>query len=124
MNIQECLTLNSQQEKSIRDFLPPNGAVKGIANFYFVFSDSTRLKILSALSVTELCVLDLCVLLEQNQTTISHQLKLLRDSGIVESRREGRMIMYRIVNPFVNDVMLTGVDNLNKSNGIYSKKNA
>ncbi len=119
MSIQ-CLTLNPQQEQSIRTCLPPNGAVKEIAEFYAVFSDTTRLKLLSALAVTELCVYDLCALIGLNQTTVSHQLKLLRDARIVGCRRQGRMIYYRIVNPYVNDVMLTGVNHLSLVNQQYS----
>ncbi len=117
--MQQCLTLNYNQEQSVRSYLPPNGAVEGIADFYNIFSDSTRLKILSALAVTELCVYDMCALLGLNQTTISHQLKLLRDARIVADRRVGKIIFYRIINPYVNDVMALGVDNLNTSNGKF-----
>lgn len=118
MNIQ-CLTLNPQQEQSVRTCLPPNGAVKGIADFYAVFADTTRLKLLSALAVTELCVYDLCALIGLNQTTVSHQLKLLRDANIVGFRRQGKIVYYRIVNPYVNDVMLTGVNHLQLANNRY-----
>lgn len=114
-----CLTLTESEEQSIRSYIPPNGAVKGIADFYFIFSDSTRLKILSVLAVTELCVCDVCILLGLNQTTVSHQLKLLRDARIVADRRVGKIVFYRIVNPYVNEVMMTGVNNLNTSNGKY-----
>ena len=71
------------------------------------------------LAVTELCVCDVCILLGLNQTTVSHQLKLLRDARIVADRRVGKIVFYRIVNPYVNEVMMTGVNNLNTSNGKY-----
>lgn len=114
-----CIALSPAQEQSVRNCLPPNGAVKGIADFYFVFSDSSRLKIISALAVSELCVWDLCAVLGMNQTTVSHQLKLLRDAKIVGCRREGKIVFYRVVNPYVNEVMLTGVNHLNLSNGRF-----
>lgn len=89
-----CLTLTESEEQSIRSYIPPNGAVKGIADFYFIFSDSTRLKILSVLAVTELCVCDVCILLGLNQTTVSHQLKLLRDARIVADG-QNRLLSHR-----------------------------
>ena len=118
-DMRACLTLTESQEPSIRSYIPPTGAVKGIADFYFIFSDSTRLKILSVLAVTELCVCDVCILLGLNQTTVSHQLKLLRDARIVADRRVGKIVFHRIVNPYVNEVMMTGVNNLNTANGKY-----
>lgn len=114
-----CIALSPAQEQSVRSCLPPNGAVKSIADFYAVFSDSSRIKIISALAVSELCVWDLCTVLNMNQTTVSHQLKLLRDARIVGCRRDGKIIYYRVVNPYVNEVMLTGVNHLNMVNGRY-----
>lgn len=108
----QCLTINNKGQEHIQSCLPPNGAMQNIAEFYGIFSDSTRLKILSALSIAELCVGDLCAILSLNQTTISHQLKLMRDAKIVGARRDGKIIFYRIINPYVNEVMLTGVNNL------------
>lgn len=114
-----CLTLNRNGEMKIKSCLPPNGAVEDIAGFYSVFSDSTRLKILSALAITELCVGDLCALLDINQTTVSHQLRLLKDARIVECRRKGKIIVYKIVNPYVNEVMNMGVNHLSLTNTAY-----
>ena len=91
-----------------------------LAEFYSVFSDPTRLKILSALSIADMCVGDLAILLGLNQSTISHQLKLLKDAGIVNYRRSGKVVTYEVVNPFVEDVMMTGIDNLDLKEGRYS----
>lgn len=115
----KCLTLNRSGEMQIKNNLPPNSAVEDIAGFYSVFSDSTRLKILSALAITELCVGDICGLLDFNQTTVSHQLKLLRDAKIVGCRRKGKIVVYKITNPYVNEVMNTGVNHLSLTNVAY-----
>lgn len=112
-----CLTVDERQERSILDSLPPGGALSGIARFFAVFSDETRLKILSALSMKELCVADLCFLLSTEQSTVSHQLRLLRDAGIVTSRKAGRLTLYAIVNPYVADVMMTGARQLRRKRG-------
>lgn len=115
----KCLTLNMSGELKVKNNLPPNGAVEDIAGFYSIFSDSTRLKILSALAITELCVGDLCSLLDCNQTTVSHQLKLLRDARIVMCKRKGKIIVYNITNPYVNEVMTTGVNHLSFTDARY-----
>ncbi len=94
--------------RAIQHYLPSNADLADMANFFSVFGDVTRLKMLSALSVDELCVSDLSTILDLNQTTVSHQLKLLRDAGMVSQRREGKIIFYRIINKFVSEVMFMG----------------
>ncbi len=94
--------------ETIEHYLPSNADLASMGNFFSVFSDVTRLKILSALSVDELCVSDVATILALNQTTVSHQLKLLRDAGMVSTRRCGKVIYYRIINRFVEEVMLMG----------------
>ena len=70
---------------------------------------------LSALAISEMCVTDLSRVLSINQTTVSHQLRLLKNLGIVKSRRDGKIITYSLVNDTVNDVMLKGVEFLSYS---------
>ena len=105
-----CLTVSEQQEKYVRDCMPPNGILRGTADYFFIFSDATRLKILCALCSMELCVGDLSYILNINQTTISHQLKLLRDNQIVGCRRYGKIVFYRIINPSVEKTLTIGID--------------
>lgn len=105
-----------EEKVNINDFrryLPRFTDIKKISDFYFIFADRTRLYILASLSLKELCVSQLSQILSINQTTISHQLKLLRDLNIVDYRREKSLIFYRIVNPFVNDVITIGVNHIN-----------
>ncbi|MBQ8178232.1 MAG: helix-turn-helix transcriptional regulator [Clostridia bacterium] len=94
--------------ETIEHYLPSNADLASIGEFFSVFSDVTRLKILTALCVDELCVSDIAAILELNQTTVSHQLKLLRDAGMVSTRRNGKIIYYRVINDFVEEVMLMG----------------
>ena len=83
-----------------------------LVGFFTAFSDFTRLKILSALSISEMCVTDLSVLLAINQTTVSHQLRLLKNLSAVVSRREGKVIYYALKDELVSDVLLKGVEYL------------
>lgn len=110
----ECLTVDERGERSILENMPPSRSLCGIARFFAVFSDETRLKILSALSMKDLCVADLCFFLTSEQSTVSHQLRLLKDAGIVASRKAGRLTLYTIVDPYVSEVMLTGARRLRR----------
>ena len=85
-----------------------------------MFSDSTRIKIISALAINEMCVSDLASLLGANQSTISHQLKLLRSSGIVDYKRSGKAILYYVCNLLIDDVMSIGIENMkNRVTHVY-----
>lgn len=102
--------LNKQKQDIIKESIPSDKIVSNLSNFYSIFSDSTRLKILISLLLEEMCVNDLSNLLNINQTTISHQLKILKTSGAVVSTRKNKFVFYRATNKFVNNIMISGVD--------------
>lgn len=104
------LQLNKDIEYTIKENMPSDNVVSNLSSFYSIFSDSTRLKILISLLLGEMCVNDLAKLLKINQTTISHQLKILRTSGAVSSTRKNKFVFYKATNKFVNNIMINGVD--------------
>jgi ArsR family transcriptional regulator len=81
-----------------------------------MFSDSTRLKIIVSLLYREMCVNDLSSLLNINQTTISHQLKILKSNGAVTTNRINKFIFYKVNNQLINNIMLNGVDYISNKN--------
>lgn len=109
------ILLNKVEETEINNFLPNENKLKALADFFQNFSDSTRLKIISALSINELCVNDLSVILNTNQTTISHQLKILKNQYIVVAKREGKIIKYSLQNKFINELMNYAVESLKEN---------
>ena len=90
--------------------MPAGELLEGIVCFFSVFADSTRIKILSALAISEMCVTDISRVLQINQTTVSHQLRLLKNVGIVKSNRCGKVIFYSLKNDIINDVLLKGIE--------------
>ena len=68
--------------------------VSRLSSFFKVIGDETRVKILHALSLQEMCVNDIAVTLEMSQSAVSHQLRQLKTEGLVRSRREGKNIYY------------------------------
>lgn len=108
----KIINLPKQQQHKIDEYLPKDETLQRLATFFSVFSDSTRIKILTALCVSEMCVNDISILLNINQTTVSHQLKYLRQNGAVKSKRDGKLIYYSIADNVINEVMLNGVNYL------------
>lgn len=113
--MQEYKGFSKENEEFLKKYMPSFEASNKIAEFYSIFGDNTRIRILSALSIANMCVGDICIALNLNQSTVSHQLKTLKDARIVACNRNGKSIVYYISNPFVNDVIVTGVDNYQKT---------
>ena len=93
-------------------YLPDKNATKKIARFFALFSDPSRVRLLSALAIAPLCVSDISAVLKMNQTTVSHQLRILRDMDVVSCGREGKILKYKISNPKINEILLVGVEYL------------
>ena len=110
IHMSQMLLLDKRTQSLIEDYVPQGEILDGIVCFFSVFSDYTRVKILSALAISELCVTDLSRLLQINQTTVSHQLRFLKSAGIVSSRRQGKIIFYALTSDAVNDVLLKGIE--------------
>jgi ArsR family transcriptional regulator len=77
-----------------------------------LFSDSTRISILWALSESELCVCDLCALLKMKQPAVSHQLKNLKQARVVKARRDGKVIYYSLDDDHIRQLLNMGTEHL------------
>lgn len=75
-----------------------------MARIFQALSDPTRVRMVSALLDTELCVCDLSMLLGMTQSAISHQLRLLRNLRLVRSRKEGRVVFYCLDDQHIRDL--------------------
>ncbi|MDD4110631.1 MAG: metalloregulator ArsR/SmtB family transcription factor [Clostridia bacterium] len=104
------LLLTERNKKEVLNYLPPDKSIDKLAIYFQNFSDGTRLKIISCLAMCNMCVNDLSRILQINQTTISHQLKYLKTQNIVTSKRDGKIIMYKLTNRKVNELMLSAVN--------------
>ena len=105
------LLLSERHKREVLSAMPHERDISKLADYFQNFSDSTRIKILSCLSMTKMCVNDLSTVLGINQTTISHQLKLLKDQNIVSYKREGKILVYYLVDDSVGDMMMYAVSN-------------
>lgn len=106
----EDILLDKRTQSLVLDYVPQGEILEQLVCFFTIFSDYTRLKILSALAISEMCVSDLTKLLKLNQTTVSHQLRLLKNLNAVKTSRQGKIIFYSLRNETLNDVLLKGVE--------------
>ena len=106
----QTLLLDRRTQDMIEGYVPDGEVLTLLVRFFSIFSDSTRLRILSALAISEMCVTDISRVLGINQTTVSHQLRYLKNVGIVKASRFGKVIFYSLKNDTVNDVLLKGVE--------------
>ncbi len=106
----ETLLLDRRTQSMIEGYVPDGEILQSLVRFFSIFSDATRLRILSALAISEMCVTDISRVLKINQTTVSHQLRFLKDAGMVRTDRHGKIIFYSVMNDVVNDVLLKGVE--------------
>ena len=83
-----------------------------LSNMFKLFADDTRLRIICILIKEELCVCDLCEALNLNQSTVSHQLQLLRNSNLVKYRRDGKQIFYSLQDEHVERIISQALEHI------------
>lgn len=83
-----------------------------LSDLFKVFGDPTRLRILHALSVSELCVCDIAQALDMTQSAISHQLRTLKQSQLVKFRRDGKTIYYSLADSHVHTILAQGLEHV------------
>lgn len=88
----------------------PDEDICDLADFFKVFGDSSRLKVLWALHQGELCVTHLAELLGMSAPAISHQLKILRQSHLVRTRRDGKNVYYSLADDHVQRILEMGLE--------------
>lgn len=104
------ILLDKKTQSMVKDFVPKGEILDDLVCFFSIFSDYTRLRMISALAISEMCVNDLSQLLNLNQTTVSHQLRLLKNLNAVTTKRQGKVIFYSLRNETLNEVLLKGVE--------------
>ena len=102
---------------ALADALIGSQAAAGLAETFKVLGDLTRVRMLDALSHSELCVGDLAGLLGLTESAVSHQLRLLRSMRLVRSRRAGRMVIYMLDDDHILKLFRQGLDHVEESSG-------
>lgn len=100
-----CDVINQSDEPNIE-------VLYDLSELFKVFGDSTRIRILTALTAGEMCVLHLAEHLEMGQSAVSHQLRILRSSGLVRPRRAGKTVFYSLDDDHVREILEAGLEHI------------
>ncbi len=96
----------------IRRELPDDNTLFDLADLFKIFGDTTRVKILYALFESELCVCAIAELLSMTQSATSHQLRVLKDAGLLKARRDGKTIYYSLADDHVRSIIEMGFEHI------------
>ena len=92
--------------------MPAEDDLDDLADFFKIFGDTTRIKMLYVLLCSEMCVCDLAQILNMTQSAISHQLRVLKQMDLVKSRREGKTIFYSLADGHITTILSQGLDHI------------
>ncbi|HIU02754.1 MAG TPA: helix-turn-helix transcriptional regulator [Candidatus Onthocola gallistercoris] len=104
--------MNEELLEEVRSKMPMEDDLLEVAELFKVFGDLTRVKIICALSKSELCVSDLTELLEMNQSAVSHQLRLLKQSRLVKTRRDGKVRFYSLADEHIQEIFKVAFEHI------------
>ena len=108
--MENAISLDQRTQSIIENCMLSEDILSDLTCFFTIFSDKTRLKMLSALAISRMCVSDLAGILNLNQTTVSHQLRLLKNLGAVDYERNGKIITYFLKDELIGDMLLKGME--------------
>lgn len=106
------LHIEEELVDKVNNTMPPEEELQDLAEFYRVFGDATRLKILYVLLCSEMCVYDIANLIGMSQSAVSHQLRTLKQMDLVKYRREGKTIFYSLADAHIVTILSQGLDHI------------
>ena len=96
----------------VRHELPTDELLCDLSDLFKLFGDTTRIKILFSLFESEMCVCAIAELLGMTQSAISHQLRILKQSQLVKSRRDGKSVFYSLADDHVYRIINQGFEHI------------
>ena len=111
-NLCEITIIHEDVVKKVKEIMPKDDEIYDLAEFFKVFADSTRMKMIYALMENELCVCDLANIVNTTQSEISHQLKILRQSKLVKFRKEGKVVYYSLDDEHISQIVKKGREHI------------
>ena len=108
----DCGETDVDNVQTVRSHLMADATSQGLADLFRALADPTRVRLLSALAETEVCVNDLAEALGMGQSAVSHQLSYLREARLVRARRDGRHVFYRLDDDHVRGLFAQGLEHV------------
>ncbi|SHJ68846.1 ArsR/SmtB family transcription factor [Parasporobacterium paucivorans] len=112
--VESCDYIHIHEEtiERVSKAMPEEEILYDLAEFYKVFADSTRIKILYVLLQSEMCVCDIGRILNVSQSAVSHQLRHLKQMRLVKFRREGKTIFYSLSDSHIESIISQGLEHI------------
>ena len=110
----EFMHVHEQIVDRVEKVMPDEQQLLDLSEFFKVFGDSTRIKILYVLSQSEMCVCDIATLLQMGQSAISHQLRVLKQMRLVSFRREGKTVFNSLADSHIQTILDQGMEHINE----------
>ena len=109
-----CDVFNSHEYivDRVKERIPEESEFSELSEFFKIFGNPTRLKIISLLCIEDLCVCDICETLNLNQTTVSNQLRILRANNMVKYQKEGKMARYSLTDLHIEMIYKIGLEHI------------
>jgi ArsR family transcriptional regulator len=98
--------------RKVKETMPPEEELYDLSDFFKVFGDATRLKILYVLLCSRMCVIDIATLVGMSQSAISHQLRVLKQMDLVKNHREGKTIFYSLADDHIVNILSQGLSHI------------
>jgi transcriptional repressor smtB len=108
----ECTVIHQEVIDKIK--LPEEELLYDLGDFFKILGDSIRIKILSALFQSEMCVCDIAALLGMTQSAISHQLRVLKQGRLVKHRKEGKVVYYSLDDDHIKHIVDQGLTHISE----------
>ncbi len=108
----EYIAAHEEIVRKVKENQPEDEYLYDLSELFKIFGDSTRIKILYSLFDTELCVSDMATILNLSQSSVSHQLRILKDAKLVKFRRDGKTIFYALDDEHVRMILSLGMEHV------------
>ncbi|MEZ3436986.1 MAG: metalloregulator ArsR/SmtB family transcription factor [Lachnospiraceae bacterium] len=108
----DVVCIHKDRVQKVLKNMPPEHLLGELADFYKVFADVTRIRILCVLLESEMCVCDLAEVLSMTQSAISHQLRVLKQMKLVKNRREGKTVFYSLADGHIQSIISQGMEHI------------
>ena len=113
----ESTVIHYEVVDKVKKEMMPEDPVYDVSELFRVLGDSTRARIICALSVSEMCVCDIAALLNMTNSAISHQLRVLKQTRIVRSRRAGKIVYYRLADDHISQLFRVAFEHVTEEQG-------
>lgn len=108
----DCNIIHADHVDIVKNKMLDDDVLLSMADFYKALSDSTRIKIINALSINELCVCDISSLLNITKSAVSHQLANLKEMNLIKGRKIGKEVLYSLADNHVVEMFKISLEHV------------